>query len=591
MVKLKKRNLTRDSYIKSLKNKIEIARGDKPGTLLLKNCQLVNVFSGEVERTNIIIEDNIIIGVSEDYQQAKEIIDLNGKYVLPGFIDGHIHIESSMLAPKEFIRLALSHGTTTVIADPHEIANVLGLKGIEYILNSSSELPFNLFVMIPSCVPATNLETSGARIDTKAIKKLLANSRVLGLAEMMNFPGVIGADPSILNNITMTRQNNKIIDGHAPGLTGRALQAYVVTGIGSDHECIMRREAKEKLKSGLRIMIREGSAAHNLTDLIPIVNPINARRCFFVSDDKHPAELIKDGHLDHILRKAIALGVEPVTAVQMVSLNPAEYFNLKDLGAIAPGFRADLVVVADLTNFKVEMVFKDGKCVMEKGNLVNSYFKSDYQDRSVLKSMMVAPLTIKDLHIKARKNKARVIRLIPNQIVTESGSSLSKIEKGRVVPDIERDILKIAVIERHKKTGNIGLGLVNGFGLKKGAIASSVAHDSHNIIGVGTNDHDLLKAIKEVIKLQGGLVIAADNKIHGSLALPIAGLMSLENAISVIEKLNKLQAKVRAWGCRLPNPFITLSFLALPVIPELKITDKGLVDVTKFRFTSIWYEE
>ncbi len=586
-----KRNIISNSDIKKLKDRIEIARDDKLGSLLLKNCQLVNVFSGEVERTNVIIEDDTIVGIGYDYRQAKEVIDLNNKFLLPGFIDGHIHIESSMLAPKEFIRLALSHGTTTVIADPHEIANVLGVKGIEYILNSSAELPFNLFVMIPSCVPSTNMETSGARIDTKVINKLLANSSVLGLAEMMNFPGVIDADPTILSNITLTRQRNKIVDGHAPGLTGRALQAYAVVGIGSEHECIMRREAKEKLKSGLRIMIREGSAAHNLTDLLPIVNPLNARRCFFVSDDKHPEELIKDGHLDHILRKAIALGVEPVTAVQMVSLNPAEYFGLKNLGAIAPGYRADFVVVTDLTNFNVEMVYKDGKRIFENGNVINSYLKYNYKDRSVLKSIKVAPLKIKDLQIKAEKHQARVIRLIPNQIVTESSTTIPKIKKGQVIADIERDILKIVVIERHKKTGNIGLGLVNGFGLKKGAIASSVAHDSHNIIAVGTNDQDLLKAIKEVIKLQGGLVIAADNKIQGSLALPIAGLMSLENAKTVTEKLNKMLVKMKAWSSRLTNPFITLSFLALPVIPELKITDKGLVDVTKFKLTSIWYEE
>lgn len=562
-----------------------------PASILLKNCRIVNVFSGEVERKNVIIENDTIVGIGEDYNQAQEIFDLEDKFVLPGLIDGHIHIESSLLAPPEFIRLVLSHGTTTIIADPHEIANVLGVKGIEYILASSKGLPFNLFVMIPSCVPATNMETSGACIDNKAIKKLLPNPRILGLAELMNFPGAISADRKILENIILTRKTNKVVDGHAPGLTGSALQAYALAGIGSDHECVLRNEAKEKLSSGMRIMIREGSAARNLADLLPIVNPVNARRCCFVTDDKHPEELIQEGHLDHILRKAVAMGLDPVTAVQMVSLNPAEYFGLKDLGAIAPGYKADLIIVTDLTNFSVEKVFKDGKLVMDKGKVIGEYFKSNYKNQTVLKTVKVKPISLKDLQIKAENKRVRVIRLIANQIVTESWITMPKVEKGKIVADIQRDILKIVVVERHRKTGNIGLGLVNGFGLKKGAIASSVAHDSHNIIGIGTNDQDLFKAIKEVIKLQGGLVIAAENKIQGALPLPIAGLMSEEKAEIVCEKLNKMFFKLKVWGSRAPNPFIILSFLALPVIPELKLTDQGLIDVAKFRFTSLWVDD
>lgn len=581
--------------LKSLTNKIEMARGDKVPTLLLKNCQVVNVFSGEVIKTNVVIEADTIVGIGDDYNKAKLIYNLDNKFLLPGFIDGHIHIESSMLAPTEFIRLVVRHGTTTVVCDPHEIANVLGIKGIEYILNCTAHLPFNLFVMIPSCVPATEMETAGAKIDDKVIKKFLSNKRVLGLAELMNFPGVINADTKTLKNIILARQTNKVIDGHAPGLFGRALQAYVLAGISSEHEAIFRPEAKEKLRAGLRIMIREGSAAQNLADLLPIVNPVNSRRCFFVTDDKHPEDLIKEGHLDHILRKAVGLGLDPIAAIQMITLNPAEYFGLKNLGAVAPGYKADLVVVSDLSNFNVEMVLKDGKCIVEKGNLINSYFQLPEVDRELLqavtKTMKVKPFTIKDFQIKATNKKARVIRLLPNQIVTESFLTLPKIEKGKVVPDTERDILKIVVIERHRRSGNIGRGLVNGFGLKKGAIASSVAHDSHNIIGVGTNDQDLIKAVKEVIRLQGGLVIAADNKVQGSLPLPIAGLMSLENASTVSEKLNKMLAKLKVWGAKMSNPFVTLSFLALPVIPALKITDRGLVDVTKFQFVSLLVNE
>lgn len=580
--------------LKELAKKIAVARGDKPASVLIKNCQVVNVFSGSVVKTNVAIEADTIVGVGDAYHKAEIIYDLNDKFLLPGFIDGHSHIESSLLAPKEFIRLVLSHGTTTVVADPHEIANVLGIKGIYYLLKSSAGLPFNLLVMIPSCVPATELETAGAKILKKQVLELLANPRVLGLAELMNFPGVIAGNKKILENILLTKQANKLIDGHAPGLTSQALQAYAVAGIGSDHECVLRSEAEEKLGAGLRIMIREGTAAKNLADLLPLVSPVNARRCFFVTDDKHPEEIINQGHLDHILRKAVALGLDPITAIQMVTLNPAEYFGLNRLGAIAPGYKADLVVVSDLVNFSVKKVFKDGKLVVEEGEVKSDLFSRkrragsvEREASSVLRTMRVRPISLKNLQIKAQNKKVRVIRLIPNQIITESWITLPKIEKNKIVPDIERDILKIAVIERHQRTGNIGLGLVSGFGLKKGAIASSIAHDSHNIIGVGTNDQDLLTAIKEVIRLQGGIVIAADNKIQGSLALPIAGLMSLENAESVVEKLNRLLARVKALGCRLPNPFITLSFLALPVIPELKITDRGLVDVTRFRFVSL----
>ncbi len=586
-------NTNLNKSLNSLAEKIAIARGDKRASVLLKNCQIVNVFSGEVERTNVAIEADTIVGVSADYTKAKIIYDLEGKFLLPGFIDGHIHIESSLLAPNEFIRLVLTHGTTTIIADPHEIANVLGIKGIEYLLKTSSGLPFNLFVMIPSCVPATTMETAGAKIDDKIIKKLLFNPKVLGLAELMNFPGVVAGEEKILRNIVLTKQAHKVIDGHAPGLSGRALQAYALAGIGSDHECVGRVEAKEKLRSGFRIMIREGTAARNLADLLPIVNPVNSRRFLFVTDDKHPEELIKDGHIDYILKKAVGLGLDPITAIQMVTINPAEYFGLKGLGAIAPNYKADLVVVTDLTNFSIDMVFKDGKCVVAQGKLLPDYDKLFAMARKkalAVNTMKVKAISSNDIKIKAQNKKVRVIRLVPNQIVTEAWITLPKVAKGEVVPDLERDILKLVVVERHKRTGNIGLGLVNGFGLKKGAIASSVAHDSHNIIGVGTNDLDLLKAIKEVIRLQGGLVIAAENKIQGALPLPIAGLMSREEATVVQEKLNKILAKLKTWGARMPNPFITLSFLALPVIPELKLTDRGLVDVTKFQFTSLWVD-
>jgi adenine deaminase len=582
----------KNNSIDILKRNIELAKGTKKTKLLLKNGKLVNVYSGEVYQTNILIDSDTIIGVGFDYHNADRVIDLYGQYILPGLIDGHIHIESSLLNLHEFAHLLLLAGTTTIIADPHEIANVLGAKGIDYMLKASKDLPLDVFLTIPSCVPSTNMETSGGSITPKEIKKYLNEKRILGLAEVMNFPGVIVGVPEVLEKIFITSQSNKIIDGHCPRLWGKYLQAYIGAGVGSDHECIDIKEAQEKIRSGMRIMVREGTAAKNLSDLISMINIRNSRRCFFVSDDKHPDELLTKGHINTTLRKAVSMGLDPVTAIQMATINTAEYFRLYDRGAIAPGKKADITIVDNLNDFNVKTVIKNGQIIIEEKQLktVLPYYK----EKNILNTMRVKPFSISALKVKARENLINVIRIIPNQIITEKYvtnptiTKKNKKDKGEIVSDIERDILKLVVVERHKRTGNIGIGFVTGFGMKKGAIASSVAHDSHNIIAIGTNDKDIFVAIKEIIRLSGGFVAIDKGKTKASLALPIAGLMSDESAEIVSSKLKTLLNTVRPWGIKIDNPFIMLSFLALPVIPELKLTDKGLVDISKFKIISLF---
>ncbi|MEO0092419.1 MAG: adenine deaminase [candidate division WOR-3 bacterium] len=578
-----------NTLCETIKRRIDVASGRSKGSLLLKNGKVVNVFSGEVLNCNVLIDNEIIVGICNDYTKADNIIDVSGLYILPGFIDAHIHIESSLLSLSQFARLLLLSGTTAVIADPHEITNVLGTYGIDYILKASKDFPLDIFLMMPSCVPSTNMETAGGSISAQTIKKYLKHERILGLAEVMNFPGVIYAFPEVIKKLSAVKQFDKIIDGHCPKLTGKLLQAYLSAGITSDHECIDVREAQEKLRAGMYIMIREGSAAKNLSALFHLINMRNSRRLMLVSDDKHPDELLSEGHLNATLRKAVKLGLDPITAIQMVTINPAEYFRLYNRGIIAGGKLADMLIVDNLNDFNVAMVIKNGKIVVENRQLKVKI--PDYQDQRVLYTMKVKPFTKLALRVKAQDGRIKVIRIIPNQIITEKWLTIPKIIKKEVVSDTERDILKLVVCERHKKTGNIGIGFISGFGLKKGALASSVAHDSHNIIAVGTNDSDLYYAIKSLIKLGGGFVAVDKEKVRASLALPIAGLMSQEPAEVVVSKLKELNQTVRAWGIKLDNPFITLSFLALPVIPELKLTDKGLVDVNRFKIVSLWEEK
>ena len=567
----------------ALKDFIAVARGEKKADLLLKNGQLVNVLSGEIYPANVAIYKGRIAGIG-DYE-ANKIIDLNGKYMCPGFIDAHIHIESTMLPPPEFARVTVPHGTTTVVADPHEIANVLGIEGIKYMLEVSEDIPQDIFFVLPSCVPSTLLETSGAKLDASDLKPLIKNERIIGLGELMNFKGVLEKNEKVLSKIDMAKTSGIFIDGHAPGLTGKDLSAYIGVGIRSDHECVKSEEAKEKLRLGMDIFMREGSSAKNLEGLLPLISPLNSRFISLCTDDMHPADLV-EGHINRLLKRAVSLGLPPLKAVQLATINPARHFGFAERGAIASGYIADIVVIDDLHDFDVDMVFKDGKLVAEKGKANgNSKLK---RKAGIKETMQVKSPKIEDFLIKAKGGPVKVIDLVPDQILTSQSVEEPLIKGNHVVSDIDRDILKLAVVERHKASGRVGLGLVRGFGLRRGAIAQSVAHDSHNIICVGVSEEDMLSAVRQVIRLKGGIVVVAGGFVLSELPLPIAGLMSGEPSEKVVEKLSALEESAKEIGCPIPDPFGILSFLALPVIPKLKLTDKGLIDVGKFKIVDLF---
>ena len=557
---------------------ISVARGESPADLILSNAAIINVFSGEIETGNVAIHGGKIAGIG-DYRQAEEFIDLGGRYLVPGLINGHTHIESSMLDIDQYARAVVARGTLVVITDLHELTNVCGIDAIRYILNSARRLPLELFLMAPSCVPATHLETSGACLEADELKRILGWKGVIGLGEMMNFPGVIGGDGNALKKINMAE--GKIIDGHAPSVRDKELAAYIAAGIYSDHESVSLEEAGEKLKRGMHIMIREGSSEKNLEALLPLVTDKTYKRCLFVVDDRSCADLLRDGDMDAIVRKAIKLGLEPVRAIQLATINAAEYFGLGRLGAIAPAYIANLIVVDNLSEFNIDMAFHYGKLVAEKGKTL--FKASKYRGRKPVTTVNVKPFELENLKLVTKADSLPVIEIVPGQIITKKQIMKVSIKDGAAVPDIEVDILKLVVVERHRASGNIGIGLVKGFGLKRGALVSSVAHDSHNIIGVGVDDGDIYTGIREIEKLQGGLVVVSEGKVLASLPLPIGGLMSeqpLEDVVAQLEKLKSLAAEL---GSSLPSPFATLSFLALPVIPELRLTDLGLVDVNQFK--------
>lgn len=554
---------------------IAVARSEEPADLWLKNAQVVNVLSAEIHSADVAIYEGRVVGFGP--YEARQTIDLEGRYLCPGFIDGHVHLESSMVQPSEFARAVVPHGTTAVVADPHEIANVLGLDGVRYVLEASEGLPLTIYVMLPSCVPATQMETAGAELSAADLATLLDHPRVLGLAEMMNFPGVLFRVPEVLEKIGMAGQ--RPVDGHAPGLSGKDLNAYVAAGVRSDHECTTLDEAREKLRLGMHIFIREGTTARNLRDLLPLVTPANARRCSFVTDDRHPEDLLSEGHIDDLVRKAVAQRLDPVIAVQMASINTAEYFGLRNVGAIAPGYRADLLVVDDMERFGIAQVFAAGQLVAEEGRFLPLPAELPGVP---LESTMHLDLTALDFTIAAGEGLARVIGVIPGQIITERLIVQVPVKNGQAVADPAQDLLKMAVVERHQNTGNVGLGFVKGFGLRKGAIASSVAHDSHNIVVVGADDTDMRAAVEAVAEMGGGQVVVTDGQVKAQLPLPIAGLMSDQPLEEVRDRIEALTAAARELGCVLPDPLMTMSFLSLPVIPTLKLTDKGLVDVEQF---------
>jgi adenine deaminase len=569
---------------------LDAAAGRKPIDLLLKDVRLINVFTGSIQRTHLGIHNGRFVGPGA--YRARRILDLQGQYLAPGFIDGHCHLESTMLTPREFARAVIPRGTTAVVADPHEIANVLGLEGIRILLESAQGVPFRFHFMLPSCVPATPLETAGASLTDADLASMSRAPGILGLGEVMNAPGVIYGDPEVLSKVN--RFQGQVIDGHAPGWSGNALNAYISCGIRSDHECTSLREAKEKLEKGMWIMIRQGSTAKNLRDLLPLINERTARRCLFVTDDRTPEDLLELGDLDAVLKEAIALGLDPaialgldpILAIQMVTLNPSEYFGLRDLGAVAPGYRADAVVLERLSPPRVAMVIVGGKTVYQKGRRLRGF--GPRSPAFSARDFGMPRLSLSALQVKERGNRIRVMERVPGQILTRQRWMKPRVAGGLVVSDPSRDILKIAVVERHRRTGRVGIGFVRGFGLKRGALASSVAHDSHNIVAVGANDGDLLEAVRAVAQMRGGLMVADHGKSVVGLPLPIAGLISPWSLQRVAERHKKLRMAVRELGCSIEDPFMALSFMALPVIPDLKLTDHGLVDVNAFKIVDLF---
>jgi adenine deaminase len=559
----------------TLETLIAVARGEEPADLVLRNARLLNVCSGEIHPADIAIHDGRVAGLGE--YQARQVVDLEQRFVAPGLIDAHVHLEDAMVQPSEFARAVLPHGTTSVVCDPHEIANVLGLDGVRYMLDASEGLPLTVYVMAPSCVPATHMESAGAALAADDIEKLWADERVLGLAEMMNYPGVLFRVPDVLDKIRSA--GDRPIDGHAPGLSGLDLNAYIAAGVRSDHECTDLNEAREKLRRGMHILIREGTTERNLHDLLPLVTPENARLCHFCTDDRHPDTLLREGSIDGIVRQAIGWGLDPVLAFQMATINTAEYFQLRHVGAVAPGYLADLLVLDDLKAVQVAQVYAAGQLVADGGQVL--YSPSGKLDVPSQASVRV-DLDALNLDIAAGEGAARVIGTIPDQVVTEDLRLAPTVEEDRVVSDPGRDLLKIAVIERHHGTGNAGVGLIRGIGLKRGAIASSVAHDSHNLVVVGASDAAMRVAVAAIAEMGGGLVVVAGGRVRAACPLPIAGLMSDRPIEEVRDQVEALTEAAHALGCTLPDPFMTLSFLALPVIPSLKLTDKGLVDVHRF---------
>ncbi len=564
-----------------VKRRVATARGLKKADLVLRNGNVVNVFSGEIERTDVAVTGGRIMGLGG--YEGEKTLDLSSSFILPGLIDSHVHIESSLLMPSEFARTALSQGTTAVVADPHEIANVLGKNGIRMMLDGTENLPLDFYFMLPSCVPATELETSGARLEARDLVPFLKHPRVLGLAEMMDYKGVLENEPGVAAKLKAF--SDTLIDGHAPGLAGRDLAAYAAAGISSDHECTSAQEAREKIRTGMTVFIREGSAAKDLSAILPAVTQANARFFCFATDDLQPADL-KRGGIRLIIRKAIRLGMDPVTAVRMATINAAQHFCLKRRGAIAPGYNADMVVIDNFRNCEVRMVFKGGKLVAKNGKMLVPVGKTSGTEWT--NTVRTGQVGLDDIRLRNRTGHARVIELVPDQIETKQRIMPVIVDNGMVANDRDRDIAKLVVVERHRASGRTGIGLVKGFGLTSGAFASTVAHDSHNVIAVGMYDEDILAAIDAVRKMRGGLVVVKKKQLLAALPLPVAGLMS-DKPLEVVVKQQALVAgAVKKLGLKLRSPFAILSFLALPVVPELKLTDRGLVDVKQAKFVDLF---
>ena len=554
---------------------VEVAAGREKADLVLKNASYVNVFSNEICQGDIAVAEGLIVGMGSYSGEAEA--DMSGKIVLPGFIDAHIHLESAMVSPGEFARAVLPHGSTTVIVDPHEIANVMGADGIEYMLQATEGLPVDVRFMLPSCVPSTPMDESGAALDYRTIDSFYDHPRVQGLAEMMNYPGVIGADSQVIEKIVAAQAHHKKIDGHAPGLVGNDLNAYIAAGVYSDHECSDPADAIAKLERGQFIMIREGTAARNLQALLPLLTEKYADRCMFCCDDKHPSDLLEKGHIDYSVREAIRQGVDPIVAVKVACHHAARYFLLNNRGAIAPGYLADFVVIDNFQDFNIQRVYKKG-VEMYSGGVVRDFPAPEidpYLVRKAHDTFHLARLTAGDF---VERRPRGIIGMVPGEIVTQDCGYSDHI-------DVEWDILKIAVVERHKNTHHIGVGYLQGYGLQRGAVATSVSHDSHNIIVVGANEEDMAAAANRVAENKGGIVVLEDGRVLGEVALPIAGLMS----DGALEEVNEALENAKAAAFRLGvsrdiDPFMTLSFMSLPVIPTLRLTTRGVIDVLKQQY-------
>ena len=550
---------------------IAAAAGREPADLVLKNATFVNVFSNELSTMDIAVAEGLIVGMGS-YQGRSEV-DCTGKIILPGFLDAHIHLESSLVSPTEFVKAVLPHGTTTVVTDPHEIANVMGTDGIEYMLQATEDLPVDVRFMLPSCVPATPLDESGAILDYRAIDSFYDHPRVQGLAEMMNFVGAINGDEQTVEKIVAAQAHHKKIDGHAPDLQGNDLNAYIAAGVYSDHECHDVKDAIAKLERGQFIMIREGTAARNLEALMPLLTGKYADRCMFCTDDKHPNDLLEKGHIDYIVKKAISLGADPITAVKVACHNAARYFLLNNRGGISPGYRADFVIIDNFQDFNIEQVYKKGVLMVDHGEIQDfpSPEIEPYLVERAHKTFHVAALTAEDF---AEKRPRGIIGMVDGEITTVDAGYSDRI-------DVEYDVLKIAVVERHKNTHHIGIGYIQGYGLKSGAVATSISHDSHNIIVVGTNETDMAAAVNRVVELNGGIVVWDGGQSVAEVPLSIAGIMSDEPLVTVNEKLETAKDAAHKLGVNPGiDPFMTLSFMALPVIPSLRITTRGVFDVT-----------
>lgn len=566
-----------------LKSVVEVARGSRAVDLCIRNVRLINVFTGTVQSVDLAVHDGLVIGWGS--YRARNEIDAMGWYACPGFIDGHIHIKSTMLSPAQFCAAVLPWGTTAVVADPHEIANVHGLDGIRYFLEATEKLPVEVFFRLPSCVPATHLETAGANLRASDLRAMLPHERLIGLAEMMNFPGVIFADLEVLDKLVTFQ--DQTIDGHAPLLKDLDLNAYLIPGILSDHECTSLPEAREKLAKGMYIMIREGSQSKDLSPLLPLIDDNTWPQCMFVSDDRHPDDLLREGHMNFIVNRAVSLGLDPVRAITLATLTPARYAGLRRQGAIAPGFQADLTLSPTLTPWKPLRVFKKGVEVARDGQLLMD-MDTLAETTPPTSPMNISRLSAEDLHVTAQGKILRVIGVQEGTLLTRRLLMPAKIENGRVVVDVERDILKLAVYNRYIPDRVPAVGFVHGTGLKRGAIATTVAHDSHNLIVAGTSDDDIIAVVDALRKAGGGMAAGAAGEGVRVLALSVGGLMSRQPLREVVEELDALKALARSLGSSLRNPFMALSFLALPVIPELKLTDKGLVDVSRFSPVSLF---